>query len=226
MALLVVLESLTPLERAVFVLHEVFGFPYAEIAEAVERSEDTVRQAAHRARGHIQARRPRFHTDPKRRRDVTDRFLAAASGGDVNTLMQLLHRLVGGVQHVGAVKPTQDGRGGRGLVLDGDRILDHVVVLVGDQLPVDGPVHHRRSEVRVGVAPAGRRRVQPQVVDSFDPRQQVEPEQPTRTTSAATVIAAASGLSPRTICRIAGALFLPKSPSVLVSGYPIFEFCS
>ncbi|MFI7673024.1 RNA polymerase sigma-70 factor [Actinophytocola sp. NPDC049390] len=90
MALLVVLESLTPLERAVFVLKEAFGFGYGEIAEAVERSEDTVRQAAHRARGHVRARRPRFHAGRTRQREVTDRFVAAASGGDINTLMQLL----------------------------------------------------------------------------------------------------------------------------------------
>ncbi|MFC3499590.1 RNA polymerase sigma-70 factor [Micromonospora krabiensis] len=90
MALLVVLESLTPLERAVFVLKEVFGFSYAEIGDAVDRSEDTVRQAAHRARGHVRARRPRFHTDRARRRAVTEQFFAAATGGDLNALMQLL----------------------------------------------------------------------------------------------------------------------------------------
>ncbi len=90
MALLVVLESLTPLERAVFVLKEAFGFNYAEIADAVERSEETVRQAAHRARGHVQARRPRFHAGRTRQREVTERFFTAASGGDINTLMQLL----------------------------------------------------------------------------------------------------------------------------------------
>ena len=64
MAMLVVLETLSPLERAVFVLKEVFDFSYAEIAEAVERSEAAVRQAAHRAREHVQARRPRFDRGP------------------------------------------------------------------------------------------------------------------------------------------------------------------
>ncbi len=90
MALLVVLESLSPLERAVFVLKEAFAFSYAEIADAVARSEDTVRQAAHRARGHVRARRPRFHADRARQRVVTERFFAAATGGDINTLMGLL----------------------------------------------------------------------------------------------------------------------------------------
>ncbi|MFC1415464.1 RNA polymerase sigma-70 factor [Streptacidiphilus cavernicola] len=90
MALLVVLETLSPLERAVFVLKEVFAFSHAEIAEAVERSEPAVRQAAHRAREHVQARRPRFTADRARQRDVTERFFAAATGGDINTLMELL----------------------------------------------------------------------------------------------------------------------------------------
>ncbi|MFJ1926418.1 MULTISPECIES: RNA polymerase sigma-70 factor [unclassified Streptomyces] len=89
-ALLVVLETLSPLERAVFVLKEVFAFSYAEIADAVERSEPAVRQAAHRAREHVQARRPRFTADRARQRDVTERFFAAATGGDINTLMELL----------------------------------------------------------------------------------------------------------------------------------------
>lgn len=90
MALLVVLETLSPLERAVFVLKEVFAFSYGEIGEAVERSEPAVRQAAHRAREHVRARRPRFPADPARSRDVVERFFAAATGGDINTLMELL----------------------------------------------------------------------------------------------------------------------------------------
>ena len=90
MAMLVVLETLSPLERAVFVLKEVFGFSHAEIAEAVERSEAAVRQAAHRARDHVRARRPRFTADRSRQREVTGLFLAAATGGDVNALLELL----------------------------------------------------------------------------------------------------------------------------------------
>ena len=89
-ALLVVLESLSPLERAVFVLKEAFDFSYAEIADAVARSEDAVRQAAHRARGHVRARRPRFAADRARQRAATERFVAAATGGDINTLMGVL----------------------------------------------------------------------------------------------------------------------------------------
>ncbi|MGH3676854.1 MAG: RNA polymerase sigma-70 factor [Mycobacterium sp.] len=90
LAMLVVLETLSPLERAVFVLKEVFDFSYAEIADAVDRSESAVRQAAHRARNHIQARRPRFEADRDKKRAVTERFFAATTGGDINELMELL----------------------------------------------------------------------------------------------------------------------------------------
>jgi RNA polymerase sigma-70 factor (TIGR02957 family) len=90
LAMLVVLETLSPLERAVFVLKEVFDFSYAEIADAIDRSESAVRQAAHRARNHIQARRPRFEADRAKKRMITERFFAAATGGDINELMDLL----------------------------------------------------------------------------------------------------------------------------------------
>ena len=90
LAMLVVLESLTPEERAVFVLHEVFGFPHAEIAAAIGRSDASVRQLMHRAREHVQARRPRFDVDAGQQREVTERFLAAAAGGDIDQLMTVL----------------------------------------------------------------------------------------------------------------------------------------
>lgn len=89
-AMLVVLESLGPEERAVFVLREVFGFPYAEIGAALDRSDAAVRQLAHRAREHVQARRPRFDVDRNQHREVTRRFLAAAAGGDIEGLMTVL----------------------------------------------------------------------------------------------------------------------------------------
>ena len=90
MALLVVLETLTPLERAVFVLREVFGYSHGEIAEILGRSTSAIRQLAHRAREHVQARRPRYQADPEVRQQVTERFLAAALGGDLAGLMNLL----------------------------------------------------------------------------------------------------------------------------------------
>jgi RNA polymerase sigma-70 factor (ECF subfamily) len=98
LALLVVLESLSPLERAVFVLREAFGYPYAEIAAMLERGEPAVRQLAGRARKHVEERRPRYDVDPAQRRDLTERFLAAAVDGDLEGLMSLLApdvRLVG-----------------------------------------------------------------------------------------------------------------------------------
>ncbi|MFD4031126.1 RNA polymerase sigma-70 factor [Streptomyces sp. NPDC058637] len=90
LAVLVVLESLSPLERAVFVLREAFGFPYAEIAATLERSEAAVRQLAGRAKRHVEERKPRYDVDPAVRRDLTERFLAAASGGDLEQLLALL----------------------------------------------------------------------------------------------------------------------------------------
>jgi RNA polymerase sigma-70 factor (ECF subfamily) len=90
LAMLVVLETLSPLERAVFVLKEVFGFSFAEIAGMLERSEASVRQVGHRARSHVQARRPRYDAPADTRRRVTDEFLAACLGGDLNRMMELL----------------------------------------------------------------------------------------------------------------------------------------
>ncbi|WP_456600118.1 RNA polymerase sigma-70 factor [Blastococcus sp. SYSU DS0616] len=90
LALLVVLESLSPAERAVFVLREVFGLPVAEVAAALGRSEAAVRQTAHRAREHVRARRPRFAADRRSQHEVTERFLAACAGGDVEALLAAL----------------------------------------------------------------------------------------------------------------------------------------
>ncbi|UXA17148.1 RNA polymerase sigma factor SigJ [Mycobacterium sp. SMC-4] len=90
-AMLVVLESLTPDERAVFVLREVFGFDHEEIADAVGRSVGAVRQIAHRARAHVQSRRRRFGpADAKWTAQVTDKFLKAAHTGEVAELMAML----------------------------------------------------------------------------------------------------------------------------------------
>ena len=91
MAMLVLLETLTPDERAVFVLREVFGFDYEEIAGAVGKSVANVRQVAHRAREHVQARRRRFEpVDSARTAELTEQFLTAASTGDVDGLLAML----------------------------------------------------------------------------------------------------------------------------------------
>jgi RNA polymerase sigma-70 factor (ECF subfamily) len=90
LAMLVVLETLTPLERAVFVLHEVFGYSHGEIATTIGRTPAAVRQLAHRARAHVDARRPRVSVDPAVRKSATEQFLAAAMGGDVTSLLEVL----------------------------------------------------------------------------------------------------------------------------------------
>ncbi|WP_461082410.1 sigma-70 family RNA polymerase sigma factor [Streptomyces deserti] len=154
MAMLVVLESLTPLERAVFVLGEVFGYPHAEIADLLDRTPAAVRQLAHRARAHVHARRPRYRAHPRVRREATERFLRAAFGGDITALMEVLAPDVtvwtdgGGKRRPSPLRPVRgrdkvarlfasygSGRGGpRGLELrhrcvNGD---DAVVLFQGD----------------------------------------------------------------------------------------------
>jgi RNA polymerase sigma-70 factor (ECF subfamily) len=91
MAMLVLLETLSPDERAVFVLREVFGFDYGEIADAVGKPAPTVRQVAHRAREHVHARRKRFDdVNPERNAQITSQFLASAASGDVEALLTML----------------------------------------------------------------------------------------------------------------------------------------
>jgi RNA polymerase sigma-70 factor (ECF subfamily) len=89
-AFLVVLETLTPVERAVFVLHDVFDVPYAEVAEVVDRTEANCRQLAARARRHVQERRRRFDPPGERRDELVRRFLAACETGDVAALQEVL----------------------------------------------------------------------------------------------------------------------------------------
>jgi RNA polymerase sigma-70 factor (TIGR02957 family) len=89
-AMLTVLETLGPVERAVFVLREVFDTPYDEIAEAVGRTPAAVRQIGHRARAHVAARRPRVQVDPAEQEAVVARFLAAVRGGDLQGLLDVL----------------------------------------------------------------------------------------------------------------------------------------
>ncbi|MFJ9419679.1 RNA polymerase sigma-70 factor [Streptomyces sp. NPDC101227] len=90
MAMLLVLETLTPTERAVFVLREVFDVEYDEIAEAVDKSPAAVRQIAHRARAHVAARRPRGAVSPTETRDALDAFQRATETGDLQSLLDIL----------------------------------------------------------------------------------------------------------------------------------------
>jgi RNA polymerase sigma-70 factor (TIGR02957 family) len=89
-AMLTVLETLAPTERAVFVLREVFEIPYGEIAEAIGKSAATVRQIARRAREHVAARRPRMHVSRSEQQAVVERFLAALRTGRLQDLMEVM----------------------------------------------------------------------------------------------------------------------------------------
>ncbi|MFF9486324.1 RNA polymerase sigma-70 factor [Streptomyces sp. NPDC014676] len=126
MAMLLVLETLAPTERAVFVLREVFGLEYDEIAGAVDKSPAAVRQIAHRARAHVAARRPRGAVSPAETRDALDAFRRAVETGDLQGLLDVLAPDVvllgdgGGVKQavlkpiVGADKVARLLRGGLG----------------------------------------------------------------------------------------------------------------
>jgi len=89
-AMLHVLETLTPSERAVFVLREVFDLPYDDIAAAVDKSPAAVRQIAHRARNHVEARQPRIDVSLREQHAVVERFLQAVGTGDLQSLMDVL----------------------------------------------------------------------------------------------------------------------------------------
>ena len=150
MALLVVLETLSPLERAVFVLHDVFGFPHEEMARMLDRSPGAVRQLASRARAHVKAGRPRYPSERSARERATRAFLDACRSGSVDRLVAVLSpdvvltadgggrataagRPVSGAERVarflagavrqappGAVATVEDVNGGPGLVVRSD----------------------------------------------------------------------------------------------------------
>jgi RNA polymerase sigma-70 factor (ECF subfamily) len=105
-AMLTVLQTLQPTERAVLVLHEVFDVPYDEIAEAVGKSGAAVRQIAHRARAHVAARRPRVAVSRSEQQQVVDRFLAAVTAGDVQGLIDVLAPDVVVVADSGGLAPA------------------------------------------------------------------------------------------------------------------------
>jgi RNA polymerase sigma-70 factor (ECF subfamily) len=90
MAFLLLLERLSPVERAVFLLHDVFGYGYDEIAPIVDKSEANCRQLAARARRHIEAEKPRFEASRRERDELAARFFAATSDGDLDGLVELL----------------------------------------------------------------------------------------------------------------------------------------
>jgi RNA polymerase sigma-70 factor (ECF subfamily) len=106
MAMLLVMETLAPTERAVFVLREVFDLEYDEIAEAVDKSSAAVRQIAHRARAHVAARRPRGVVSPTETRDALAAFQRAAETGDLQSLLDILAPQVVFLGDGGGVKPA------------------------------------------------------------------------------------------------------------------------
>ncbi|HZR62410.1 MAG TPA: sigma-70 family RNA polymerase sigma factor [Xanthobacteraceae bacterium] len=117
-ALMLLLERLSPLERASFLLHDVFGLDFAEVARALGRGEAACRQLAARARAHIEAGRPRFDASPEEGRRLATAFQAAAASADTNALVQLLAE--------DAVLYT-DGGGKRAAALNPIRGADKIV---------------------------------------------------------------------------------------------------
>jgi RNA polymerase sigma factor (sigma-70 family) len=119
LAMLVLLESLSPEQRAVLLLHDVFDYGYPQIATIVGKSEDNVRQLATRARRHVEQRRPRFQTTREQRDELAERFFAAAEQGDLAGLEALLAHDVqltgdgGGKAHVDQLVPPGDPHPGR-----------------------------------------------------------------------------------------------------------------
>jgi RNA polymerase sigma-70 factor (TIGR02957 family) len=151
MAMLVVLETLSPLERAVFVLREAFGMPHAEIAEVLGRREEAVRQLARRARDHVRERRTRFDADQDEQREVTACFLKATSTGDLEALMEVLSP---------GVELVADG-GGKALaprrpVVGAEKVARFLVAIVDEEQTarfLRSVGSESSEEVRVHVAP-------------------------------------------------------------------------
>jgi RNA polymerase sigma-70 factor (TIGR02957 family) len=151
MAMLVVLETLSPLERAVFVLREAFGMPHSEIAEVLGRKEEAVRQLARRAREHVRERRTRFDADQTEQCRVTERFLEAATGGDLEALMEVLSPGVTLVADGGgrALAPRRPVRGA-------DKVARFLVAVANEEQTarfLESVGSEPSGEVRVHLAP-------------------------------------------------------------------------
>jgi RNA polymerase sigma-70 factor (ECF subfamily) len=124
LAMLVVLETLSPAERAVFVLHDVFGMGFEEVASSVGRAPAACRQLASRARRHVEERRPRFDPDAAEQRRVVAAFLEASAAGDLNALLPLLDpsvvlRADGGGRVPAAGRPVTGAERVAGVLLAG-----------------------------------------------------------------------------------------------------------
>ncbi|GIH19100.1 RNA polymerase sigma factor SigJ [Rugosimonospora africana] len=144
-ALLVVLETLSPLERAVFVLKEAFGYRYTEIARLLGRGEPAVRQLGHRARQAVESHRRRYDTDPVTQRTVTERFLAACTDGDIAGLMKVL---------APDVTMVSDGGGLTGAPrkpVHGSRLVARAIVVLSRQRPADSSAQVRQVNGAPGI---------------------------------------------------------------------------
>lgn len=106
MAFLLMLDRLTPAERAAFLLHDVFDYDYAELGNILDRSEAACRQLTSRARRHVSENRPRFEPSPRRRDELADRFFAALAGDDIDGLVSLLAEDVVVVGDGGGTRPS------------------------------------------------------------------------------------------------------------------------
>lgn len=128
LALLVVLETLSPVERAVFVLREVFDLPYQEVAEVLDRDVAAVRQTAHRAREHVRARRPRYTPAGPQHAEATERFLTACRTGDVAGVLAALAPEVELVTDGGGVV-----RAARRIVRGADKVARALIAFANDE---------------------------------------------------------------------------------------------
>ncbi|GAA3583907.1 RNA polymerase sigma-70 factor [Nonomuraea rosea] len=140
LALLVVLETLSPLERAVFVLREAFDMPFSEIGEIIGRAEPATRQLARRAREHVREKRPRFDVDRAERRRITERFIDAAAGGDLDELIELF---------AGEVTMVSDGGGKARAAL---RIITGAENVSRYLQSINSPANIARFMVSIGMA--------------------------------------------------------------------------
>ncbi len=146
MAMLVVLESLTPTERAVFVLREVFDVGYDEIAAAVDKEPAAVRQILHRARARVDERRPRSSVTPTERDAVIERFLGATATGDLQGLLDVMSPDVvlltdGGGFRQAALRP----------ILGRDKVLRFLDAVAGDGWPAEVLVVNGAPALRIVV---------------------------------------------------------------------------
>ncbi|MFG3342906.1 RNA polymerase sigma-70 factor [Glycomyces sp. NPDC048151] len=153
-AMLLVLETLSPLERAVFVLREAFGYSHKEIGEILDRSEASVRQTAMRAREHVESRRRRYDTDQVTRRRAAESFLEAAAGGDLAGLMAVLAPDVTLVCDGGGLAPAPRR------VLEGVELVANALISFTRRMPEEPSVGFEEVNggpavvVRSGVAAA------------------------------------------------------------------------